>query len=58
MYRKSLHKRLLYHKQKLTSIDNMKKSFLAQDQTPGSSVAKQQGKQYWKELTKFASTVS
>ncbi|XP_052766452.1 baculoviral IAP repeat-containing protein 6-like isoform X2 [Mya arenaria] len=56
-YRKSLHKRLLHHKQKLMDIEHMKKNFLSSEQG-GASLNKQQGKTFWKELTQFASKAS
>jgi hypothetical protein len=58
MYRKSLHKRLLHHKQKLLDIDHMKKNFMAQEMSNSSTLLKHQGKQFWKELTQFASKVN
>lgn len=57
MYRRSLQKRLLHHKQKLQDIDHLKKNFMAQEQTSSNALMKQQGKQFWKELTQFASKV-
>ncbi|XP_053375851.1 baculoviral IAP repeat-containing protein 6-like isoform X2 [Mercenaria mercenaria] len=57
MYRKSLHKRLLHHKQKLLDIDHMKKNFMAQEQSSSNTLLKHQGKQFWKELTQFASKI-
>ncbi|KAL4237916.1 Baculoviral IAP repeat-containing protein 6 [Mactra antiquata] len=55
MYRRSLHKRLLHHKQKLLDIDHMKKNFMAQEQSSNMSGLKSHGKHFWKELTQFAS---
>lgn len=54
--RRSLHKRLLHHKQTLMDMDQIKKTFIAQEQA-GSAISKHQGKQFWKELTQFASKV-
>ena len=54
--RRSLHKRLLHHKQKLMDMDQVKKNFMAQEQA-GAPISKHQGKQFWKELTQFASKV-
>ena len=59
IYRRSLQKRLLHHKQKLKDLENAKKAFMSQDKEGqvNHSLYKQQEKQFHKELSKYASKV-
>lgn len=59
IYRRSLQKRLLHHKQKLKDLEQAKKTFMSQEKEGqvNHTLYKQQEKQFHKELSKFASKV-
>ncbi|OWF45700.1 baculoviral IAP repeat-containing protein 6-like isoform X2 [Mizuhopecten yessoensis] len=58
LYRWSMHKRLLHHKQKLMDLQQAQKTFFSSDKTASgssTSLLKQQEKQFRKELSQYAS---
>ena len=59
IYRRSLQKRLLHHKQKLKDLEQAKKVFMSQEKEGqvNHTMYKHQEKQFQKELSKYASKV-